>query len=410
MKELEPEILLGLTRSRPAEETNENSHRSRLPCGALIISKSQWGFFGKKERWLGVLVFSALSGAAMASTRMAADFNGDGFGDLAIGAPGESVGAQGLAGAVNIVYGSGSGLVEEGNQIWTQSAPGVESLQTLGDSETGDRFGSSLAVGDFNGDGFTDLAVGVPYEDVGKIVNAGAVNIIYGGGGGLKVAQDQIWTQAAPGNPSLQLPWDARGNVFFGEALAAGDFNGDGRDDLAIGTPFEDSARGAVYVLYGAAGGLGFNPQRWTLNIPGVPGTGDILDRFGAALAAGDFNGDGRDDLAVGVPGDMAGSRVGAGAVVVLAGASGGLMAWQTSAGRRDGRMCGAWRKKERDLAPRSRWGISTVTRLTTLRSVFPTRRWGTGHPQGRLTYCMGGFAKGCAPVATRFGLKPRWE
>jgi hypothetical protein len=47
--------------------------------------------------------------------------------------------------------------------------------------------------GDFNGDGFADLAVGVPLEDVGTVANAGAVNVIYGASGGLSAADDQLW-------------------------------------------------------------------------------------------------------------------------------------------------------------------------------------------------------------------------
>ncbi len=87
---------------------------------------------------------------------------------------------------------------------------------------------------DFNGDGFADLAIGVPNEAVGTVTNAGAVNVIYGSTGGLSATAtpDQFWTQNTPNVAGVADVDDA-----FGKALAAGDFNGDGFADLAIGRP-----------------------------------------------------------------------------------------------------------------------------------------------------------------------------
>ncbi|HYL59241.1 MAG TPA: hypothetical protein VEU51_10245, partial [Candidatus Acidoferrales bacterium] len=110
------------------------------------------------------------------------DFNGDGIGDLAIGIPDEDLSGQTDAGAVVVIYGSAaSGLIPAGaagvpaSQFWTQDSPGILDI-----AEAGDHFGAALAAGDFNHDGFSDLAIGVPGEDTSAGTDAGAVNIIYG--------------------------------------------------------------------------------------------------------------------------------------------------------------------------------------------------------------------------------------
>src|SRR5438067_69051 len=80
------------------------------------------------------------------------DFNGDGIADLAIGVPLADVGGVPDAGAVHVIYGSATGLTATGNQMFTQGSNGV-----LDRAELNDRFGSALAAGDFNGDGYSDL-------------------------------------------------------------------------------------------------------------------------------------------------------------------------------------------------------------------------------------------------------------
>lgn len=88
------------------------------------------------------------------------DFNGDGYADLAVGVPGESVKKKGGAGAVNVLYGTASAISAAGNQLWHRDVAGV-----LGTADAGDAFGSSIAWGDFNDDGYSDLAVGAPRDD-----------------------------------------------------------------------------------------------------------------------------------------------------------------------------------------------------------------------------------------------------
>src|SRR5215212_8501331 len=107
-------------------------------------------------------------------------------------------------------------------------------------------------------------------------------------------------------------------------AVAAGDFNGDGFGDLAVGLPETDvgagTAVGVVRIWYGSAAGYAPGNQVWSQDTTGVQDVAENGDRFGFALAAGDFNRDGRDDLAVGVPHEDVGTAVDGGQVQVLYG------------------------------------------------------------------------------------------
>ena len=105
-------------------------------------------------------------GAALA----VGDFNGGGFGDLAIGVPWEQEGSGG--GAVNVIYGSALGLTAAGNQLWSQDSPGV-----TGAAEADDGFGGSLAAANLGHSSHDDLVVGVPSEDVDRVLDAGAVQV-----------------------------------------------------------------------------------------------------------------------------------------------------------------------------------------------------------------------------------------
>jgi hypothetical protein len=138
-----------------------------------------------------------------------------------------------------------------------------------------------LAVGDFDNDGFADLTVGAPGEDIGSASAAGAVNVLYGGAAGLTGSGSQTFTQNTPGVGSASETGDE-----FGYSLVAGDFQNGGFADLAAGVPGE-SIGGAVNVLSGSAAGLtGSGSQFVTQDTPGVEGIAETSDGFGFTLAA----------------------------------------------------------------------------------------------------------------------------
>jgi hypothetical protein len=249
-------------------------------------------------------------GAALA----AGDFDGDGLADLVVGVPGENDG-----GGFQVIYGSSTGLTALGNQLWTQDDSGVPDVD-----ETGDNLGYALAVADFDGDGFDDVAVAAPYEDVeqpdGSVVtDAGRVQVFPGSAAGITTdnafAMDQSSTTLGESEG-----WDV-----WGQAMAAGDFDRDGFDDLAIAAPGEYlegfAAVGEVTILHGSPLSLTKEAGKvFQQNKPGVPDANEQGDLFGRALAAGDFDGNGYTDLAVGGPGESTGTFTGNGAEWVLYG------------------------------------------------------------------------------------------
>jgi hypothetical protein len=258
-----------------------------------------------------LLAASPSAGAAAAAQpapAVRADFNGDGAADLAVGVPGESVGAVEGAGSVSVLYGSaGAGLSGAGSQLFTQAASG-------GAVEAGDSFGAALASGDFNGDGITDLAAGAPFEDVGSILDAGAVSVLFGTADGL-TGGGPLLTQA----PSLPEESDQ-----FGAALAAGDLDDDPADDLVIGAPFERVggivAAGIIHVVYGPD--VDDPTQQFGQPVSAL----EDDDTFGFSLATGDVNGDGFADVVAGAPFEDVGRTVDAGAVSVLDGSAAGVV------------------------------------------------------------------------------------
>jgi hypothetical protein len=165
-------------------------------------------------------------------------------------------------------------------------------------------FGGSLVSGDFNADGYDDLAA-ADMDEVDTAagnVHAGAAWIFPGGPGGLQIDAVQHLNQSSAGMPGTSEPDD-----WFGGSLAAGDITGDGRDDLAVGLPSEAvgsaAQAGGVIVLHGSPSGIVTTGAQWIdQNVSGVPGIAETGESFGYAVAIGKVDKNANAELIVSTP------------------------------------------------------------------------------------------------------------
>lgn len=231
---------------------------------------------------------SVRSGERVESARaVSADFNNDGFDDVAYAIPSSAL-AFVNGGAVILYRGTAAGI-----------DPTPASI-LLGTS-AGESFGASLASADVNNDGLQDLFVGAPASD-DFAGNSGLVRLHLG----------------VPGPTLVDARVDSRwfgllGGDAFGAAVATCDVNGDSRQDLIVGAPDAEDrsemplkgSQGAVYVFLGTASGIRTEPNQTLYGeVLADGGAGGVTHtvlanlRFGAGLASGDFNDDGRCDIA----------------------------------------------------------------------------------------------------------------
>lgn len=233
------------------------------------------------------------------SVASAGDVNGDGFGDLIIGAYGADPGGRIGAGAANIYHGSATGVRAAPNRV-------VEG------AGAGDEFGWALAgVGDLNGDGYADVVVGAQSADPSGRTDAGVAHVFHGSATGIAMAPTRVLEGTGPGDH------------FGGSVAGAGDVDGDSHADLVVGSvlasPGGRARAGSASLFLGSAMGVAM-PADTTL-LGGSP-----EELFGISVAsAGDVNADGYSDLVVGVANASPNGRLRAGAAAIYHGSMAGI-------------------------------------------------------------------------------------
>lgn len=275
-----------------------------------VDSGASYVVFGKFEGFTANLDFATLDGrngfkiiGVAANDRSgravsaAGDINGDGVGDLIIGAPGaDPTGSN--SGASYVVLGTKNGFEPVVNLGTLNGTNGFK----ISGVAAGDESGSSVsAAGDINGDGIGDLMIGAPGADPNG-AGSGASYVVFGTKNGFAPNLNLVTLN---GRNGFKLSGSAAGDESGRSVSGAGDVNGDGIDDLIIGAPGADANganSGASYVVLGTANGFTANLNLSTINGGnGFKLSGTRLnDRSGYSVSgAGDVNGDGFDDVIV---------------------------------------------------------------------------------------------------------------
>jgi hypothetical protein len=304
--------------------------------GGQVGAGSSFVVFGTSAGFGAALELSTLNGAngfringvsagdnSGQSVASAGDINGDGLGDLIIGAPYASPGNRTDAGSSFVVFGTNKSF---GGVLELSTLNGTNGFRINGVS-TGDFSGTVASAGDMNGDGLSDLIIGASQADPGGRSNAGSSFVVFGTNksfGGVLELSTLNGTNGFRINGVLAGDWSGR------SVASAGDMNNDGLSDLIIGAdgagPGGRVQAGSSFIVFGTNKSFGGALELSTLNgtegfrINSVSAYDYSGDGSGSVASAGDINGDGLGDLIIGAWGASPGGRNQAGSSFIVFG------------------------------------------------------------------------------------------